>query len=120
MELEQRQVLDIVKRARDTITVRRVYGDPIEKDGTIVIPAASIAGGGGGGTGIQEGQSGTGGGFGMRARPVGAFVIEDGKARWEPVVDRERQALLSAALAGAVMLTVRSLLRRRRRRRHGR
>lgn len=116
MELEQRQVLDIVERARDTITVSRVYGEPVERAGTIVIPAASVAGGGGGGTGIQDGQSGTGGGFGVRARPVGAFVIRDGDVRWEPVVDRERQAVLTATVAVAALLTLRSLFRRRRRR----
>jgi uncharacterized spore protein YtfJ len=116
MELEQRQVLDIVERARDAITVGRVYGEPIERDGTIVIPAASVAGGGGGGTGIQAGQSGTGGGFGVRARPVGAFVIRGGDVRWEPVVDRDRQAFLTATVAVVGLLTWRSLFRRRRRR----
>ena len=116
-ELEQQRVLDIVERARDTITVGRVYGEPIERDGVIVIPAAAVLGGGGGGSGMQGDQAGMGGGFGMRARPVGAFVIENGDVRWEPVVDRERQALISAAVGAAAMLTLRSLLRRRRRRR---
>ena len=29
---------------KDSYTVRRVYGDPIEKDGVIVIPVAMVAG----------------------------------------------------------------------------
>ncbi len=117
MELERRQVLDIVERARDTITVGRVYGEPIERDGTIVIPAASVAGGGGGGSGTQgDGQEGTGGGFGVKARPVGAFVIRGGDVRWEPVVDRDRQAVIAATVASLALLTLRSFFRRRRRR----
>jgi len=107
-----------VEQARDAITVRRVYGDPIERDGVVVIPAAAVAGGGGGGGGIDQlGQTGSGSGFGLHARPVGAFVIRDGDARWEPAIDPERRLAIGAALIGAGLLTVRSLMRRRRRRR---
>jgi uncharacterized spore protein YtfJ len=115
-DLQQRHVLELVERARETMTVQRVYGEPIERDGTIVIPAASIVGGGGGGTGIQADQSGTGGGFGVRARPVGAFVIRAGEVQWVPVVDHERQAMIAAIVAGLMLLTVRSRRRRRHRR----
>jgi len=107
-----------IDAARDAITVGRVYGDPIERDGTIVIPAAAVAGGGGGGGGIdQQGQTGAGSGFGMHARPVGAFVIRNGEVRWEPVVDHERRLAIAAAIVGAGLLTLRSLMRGRRRRR---
>ena len=41
------------------ITVRRVYGEPYEKEGVTVIPAARVQGGAGGGTG--EGPQGQGG-----------------------------------------------------------
>ena len=94
-----------------------MYGDPIERDGTVVIPAASVAGGGGGGGGIdQHGQTGSGSGFGLHARPVGAFVIRDGDVRWEPAVDPERRFAIVAGLAAAGLLTLRSLARSRRRR----
>ena len=63
-------VQEIISRAQDTITVKRVYGEPIEKDGLVIIPAASVSGGGGGGGGPAE--AGGGAGFGVRARPVGA------------------------------------------------
>jgi uncharacterized spore protein YtfJ len=98
--------------------VRRVYGDPIERDGTVVIPAAAVAGGGGGGGGVDQlGQTGTGSGFGLHARPVGAFVIRDGEVRWEPAVDPERRLAISAAIVAVGLLTLRSIARRRRRRR---
>lgn len=116
-ELERVQTM--VENARDALTVRRVYGEPIERDGTIVIPAASVAGGAGGGGGVDDrGNVGSGGGFGLVARPVGAFVMRDGQVRWEPVVDRERQAMIAAATTVVVtLLTLRALTRGRRRRR---
>ena len=115
MDLEH--VRQTIERARDVITVGRVYGDPIERDGTIVIPAAAVAGGAGGGGGTdQNGNVGGGSGFGLRARPVGAFVIRDGAVRWEPVVDTERELVVRAALVGCAFLLVRSLLRGSRKR----
>ena len=106
--------------ARDAITVGRVYGDPIERDGTLIIPAAAVRGGGGGGGGTGSGPDGTGEGegqgvgFGMDARPVGAFVVRNGDVRWEPAIDRNRQIATAGLVAVVGLLTLRSLLRRRR------
>ena len=44
MQLDQ-----FVSRASDAITVRRVFAEPYEKNGTTVIAAARVQGGGGGG-----------------------------------------------------------------------
>ena len=33
---------ELLSKANDTITVRRVYGEPYEKDGLTVIPAAVV------------------------------------------------------------------------------
>jgi uncharacterized spore protein YtfJ len=67
---------EFVERARDVISVQRVFGEPIETDGAIVVPAATVSGGGGGGTGLEsDGRQGNGGGFGLHARPAGALVI---------------------------------------------
>jgi uncharacterized spore protein YtfJ len=115
---ELERISKVVEQARDAITVRRAYGDPIEHDGVIVIPAAVVGGGGGGGGGVDlQGQTGGGSGFGLKARPVGAFVIRDGDARWEPVVDRQSQLAIAATMAGVGLLAFRSLVRGRRRRR---
>jgi uncharacterized spore protein YtfJ len=105
-------VQETISKARDAITVKRVYGDPYERDGVTVIPAAAVGGGAGGGSGEgpEKGQSGGGGGFGLGARPVGAYVIEDGKVRWEPAVDVSR-IVLQALIAGSMLALL--LLRRR-------
>jgi uncharacterized spore protein YtfJ len=72
-----------------------VFGDPVERDGITVIPAAAVRGGGGGGGGQDaEGSGGGGSGFGLDARPVGAFVVKDGDVRWEPALDLNRVILV--------------------------
>ncbi|HEU5301665.1 MAG TPA: spore germination protein GerW family protein [Acidimicrobiia bacterium] len=120
MELERLHAA--LEGARDAINVRRVYGEPIERDGVLVIPAASVRGGGGGGGGGGTGESGEVGegqgfGFGMEARPAGAFVIDNGDVRWEPAVDRPRE-IVTYSVAGAIALfALRALLRPRRKRR---
>jgi uncharacterized spore protein YtfJ len=106
---------EFLARATDSFEARTVYAEPIEKDGVIVIPAARIAGGGGGGTGQDDrGQQGEGSGFGLIAKPVGAFVIKDGKVRWEPVVDVTRIVATGGAVAITALLVVGRFLRARR------
>lgn len=101
-------VWETISKGQDAITVKRVYGEPYERDGLVVIPAAEIRGGGGGGGGedAAKGGSGSGGGFGLGARPVGAYVIGDGEVRWTPAVDATRIALhvLLTALGVAFLI----------------
>jgi uncharacterized spore protein YtfJ len=102
-------VTDVFNKANDSITVRRVYAEPIERDGLTVIPAAVVAGGAGGGTGQDEnGQEGQGGGFGMNARPAGAYVIKDGTVSWRPAVDPNRLAAVAGLVAIVFLITRRS------------
>ena len=84
-------VTEVLEKARDAITVSRVYGEPYEKDGLTVIPAARVSGGGGGGSGKDDkGGDGFGGGFGVSGRPAGAYVIRNGDVSWRPAVDPNR------------------------------
>jgi uncharacterized spore protein YtfJ len=58
-------VTKTIEQARDAMTVKRVFGEPYEKDGLTIIPAATVLGGaGGGGGGDAEGAGGGGTGFG--------------------------------------------------------
>jgi uncharacterized spore protein YtfJ len=108
-------VQEMLTNARDAMTVRRVFGEPYERDGVTVIPVAVVTGGGGGGTGQDgDGASGAGGGFGIRARPVGAYVIRDGEVRWEPSLDLTRIILGGQILLA--LLIIRGISRRGRRR----
>ena len=113
-------VQEILARAQDTVTVKRVYGEPIEKDGLTIIPAASVAGGGGGGSGTAEaGQEGGGVGFGVRARPVGAFIIKDGEVTWKAATDDTRIALRGMMVPIVGMLVLRSVVKTIAKRRRG-
>ncbi|HEY4024855.1 MAG TPA: spore germination protein GerW family protein [Candidatus Dormibacteraeota bacterium] len=110
---------EILEQARDTLTVRRVYGEPIERDGLLVVPAATISGGAGAGTG--EGRAGSppgtgvGGGWGGTARPVGVYVIGGGRVRWQPAVDVNRIVLGSQIVAVVGLIVLRSILSKKRR-----
>src|SRR5437867_3223441 len=48
----------ILSQAQDTITVKRVFGEPYEKNGVTVITAAGVLGGGGAGSGEAPGDQG--------------------------------------------------------------
>lgn len=99
------KVDEVVERAQETLSGRRVFGDAITQDGVTVIPAADVAGGGGGGGGQDgDGQEGMGGGFGLRARPAGVYVIDGGKVRWQPAVDVNKLLSTLANVLVAVLL----------------
>jgi uncharacterized spore protein YtfJ len=97
---------ELLSTAGETMTVRRVFAEPYDKDGVTIIPGAAVAGGGGGGGGHDEkGQQGEGGGFGMNAKPAGAFVIRSGRVRWQPAVDLNRLLMVVGAVAVTALLT---------------
>lgn len=97
---------EMLKGARDAMTVSRVYGDAIEVNGMTIIPAAEVAGGGGGGS---DTNNNGGGGFGVAARPVGSWIIRGKDVTWEPAIDATRIALRGMLVAIVFMLVVRSL-----------
>jgi uncharacterized spore protein YtfJ len=106
-----------LKGAYDAMTVQRVYGDPIEQGGVIVVPAASVRGGGGFGGGADAtGSEGGGGGSGVTARPVGVYRIEDGDVTWIPAVDATRIAMVGQFVGVVFLLVLRSVLKKRRKR----
>lgn len=117
-------VFDNMRGTRDAISVKRVFGDPYELDGVTIIPVARVAGGAGGGGGEgSEGGEGTddeakqgqgfGGGFGLKARPVGIYEVRDGTVEWKPAVDVNRIVRGGQVLAGVIAVCVTILLRKR-------
>lgn len=107
--------LDTLDKATDAMSVRRVYGEPIERNGVTVVPVASVLGGGGGGSGEGPNAtgSGSGGGFGLRARPLGALIIRGEEVIWRPTVDVNRMILGGQIFAVVTLLVVRSILKAR-------
>jgi uncharacterized spore protein YtfJ len=96
----------LLSRLGDELSVGRAFGPAIERDGTLIIPVAWVAGGGGGGAGEggpngpedSGSGSGSGGGFGGVTWPLGVYVVKDGKARWVPAVDVTRIVLAGLAV----------------------
>jgi uncharacterized spore protein YtfJ len=107
------EVQDVIAQARDALTVKRVFGEPYEKDGVTIIPAARVQGAAGGGSGEdpQSQGQGSGSGFAITARPVGAFVIRNGELTWRPAVDVTRIALGGQVVAVVALLTVREIIK---------
>jgi len=103
------KVDELITRTKDSLEAKRVYTEPYEKNGVTVIAAATVSGGAGGGTGRDEkGQEGEGGGFGLTAKPAGAYVITGDKVKWEPAVDVNRLiATIGTVAIAALFVAVR-------------
>ncbi|MEV0728394.1 MULTISPECIES: sporulation protein [Polymorphospora] len=128
-------VLDLVKRAVGETTAGTVFGEPVTRGDVTVIPVARVKGHGGGGGGggnadpAAAGQAkqgngsgggpaahaGGGSGAGMRlsARPIGVFVLRDGRVRWHPALDLNKVILGGQIVMVVALLTVRAVVRAR-------
>ncbi len=113
---------ELLAQARDTMSVKRVFGDPIEKDGVTVIPVARVMGGAGGGgtvaaeagegaTGAANPAPGMGVGWGVAASPAGVYVIKGDQVIWQPAYDVQRLTLIGGMIAIVGMLVLRSVVR---------
>jgi uncharacterized spore protein YtfJ len=126
---------NLLDKVSDTLSVRRAFGAAYEKDGTLIIPVALVAGGGGGGTSRTgrdnpatgrrpEGNGAAhdaapqdpepkdaGGGFGGLVLPTGVYVVKGDQVRWVPAVDT---TIVVLASLGLVRLLARTWTRRRR------
>jgi uncharacterized spore protein YtfJ len=109
---------ELIKGVREALSVRQVFGEPVERDGVTVIPAATVIGGGGGGGGEgaqqpsnEDGEAepqrqsgvGVGVGFGGMIWPAGAFEIRDDRVTWRPAIDVTRVLVMVLVLAIAVV-----------------
>ncbi|HET8660021.1 MAG TPA: spore germination protein GerW family protein [Micromonosporaceae bacterium] len=110
--------LETVRRAVGDAGAGKVFGEPIYQDGLTVLPVAKVTGGGGGGGGqgpAETGQDthGSGGGFGLSARPLGVFVIKDGSVSWRPAVDVNKVVLGGQLVALTALLVLRAIVKAR-------
>lgn len=114
-------VLETIREVVDNASAGRVFGTPVTQDGVTVLPVAKVSGGGGGGGGTGpavEGQEtgGSGGGMGLSAKPLGVFVLKDGKVGWRPAVDVNKIIMGGQIVVVVALLTVRALAKARARR----
>lgn len=122
---------EILADAGKTLGVRRIYGEPYEKNGVTVITAARVMGGAGGGGAGGGGATdpstadpsadfpagapatGSGVGFGMSGGPVGAFVIKGDEVKWVPAIDVNRLMLGFQVAFVVFFLVMRSMSKTR-------
>jgi uncharacterized spore protein YtfJ len=126
---------NLLDKVSDNLSVRRAFGAAYEKDGTLIIPVALVAGGGGAGTSrTGRGHPATGhrpggddpahdaapqdpdpkdagGGFGGLVLPSGVYVVKGDQVRWVPAVDT---TIVVLASLGLLRLLARAWTRRRR------
>ena len=122
-QVDMVDVQQIMGQVKDAVTVRRVFGEPIERDGVTVIPVARVSGGAGGGMspGTSNGaQASSGAGYGMGAAPVGVYIIRDGQVTFQPALDLNRVILGGQIAAIVLALVARSIVRSAIRPRRGR
>ncbi len=107
---------ELLAQLAEQLGKHQVVTEPYEHDGVVVIPVVHVrAGGGLGGRGRQGRQADdANGGMGIVARPVGAWIVKDGDAVWQPAIDVNRIVLGGQAIALAALVTVYWLIRRRR------
>ena len=101
-------VADLAERLRE----HQVFGPIVERDGVTLVPVAEVRGGGGIG-GRGQADAGGNGGFGLIAKPVGAWVIDNGHVTWQPAVNVNRAILTGGAVATLGLIALRSALRHR-------
>jgi uncharacterized spore protein YtfJ len=115
-----------LRTIRETVdsAAGKVFGEPIHQDGMTVLPVAAVATGGGGGGGSGPGPSGKGGpggtdiggeggGFGVVARPAGAFVIRGSKVSWRPAINVNRVIMGGQVVAAVGLIVLRGIVKAR-------
>ena len=105
-------VQELLSKVTSDLSVKRVFDEPIEHDGTLVIPVARVRGGAGGGASTAQANEGSGGGGGVDARPIGVFVVKGPDVSWQSAIDVTRVAIGGQVLAVVLFLVLRSVLRR--------
>ncbi len=110
-------ISSMLESVGQSATAKRVFSEPIERDGATIVLAAAVGGGGGMGEAPEgtEGKTGGGGGYGFGAKPAGAFVIKGDKVRWMPAVDVNRIIMGGQVVAIFALIGLRALLGGRRR-----
>jgi uncharacterized spore protein YtfJ len=105
----------LLKSLGGAATAKAVFGQPVEKDGTTIVPVArvrfGVGGGGGRGPGSKKAsengdaeQVGYGQGGGVQAGPLGYIELSGGKATYTRIADPARP--LAIALLAPLVLAI--------------
>ncbi len=91
-----------------------IYGEPVERAGTTVIPVSKamygFGGGKGAGTKTEGSDSGSRGGGGMVLQPVGYIEIKEGITRFRTIRDPQTVVKIVAIGSLALLLATKSIV----------
>jgi uncharacterized spore protein YtfJ len=122
---------ELLEKMGTNLSVGRAFGTAYEKEGTLLIPVAIVAGGGGGGEGTgpmsnlvddargtneacsPDRSGGSGSGFGGFVLPIGAYVVTDDSVRWVPAVNANVVIFAGVAVLRLLLNSRRRSYRRR-------
>ena len=104
------QAQEILDRARESMNVKRVFGEPIHEGDVTIVPVAKISGGAGAGSGPNNDG---GGGFGVHATGIGVYEIRNGTATYKPAIDVNRVIMGGQAIAVIAIFVIGGIIRAR-------
>ena len=87
---------------REAITVKRVYGEPIEREGLHHRTKVDVRGG----VAAAAIPRTTAAAAGLTARPVGVCIVKDGQVEWEPASDASRIAIMGMVTSIVALLVL--------------
>ena len=102
------EVEELFAQARDAMTIKKVFGEPIVHDGITLLPVAKVRGGAGGGSGeaADDKGKGWGGGYGVTAKAMGTYVIKGDTVRFVPAVDVNGIIMVGGLVAMTFLWTI--------------
>lgn len=115
---------DFIDKMVEAASAEAVFGTPIERGETTIIPCCEVMAGGGMGLGGGPAPAGEGGktalgwgtgtGGGSSARPIALIVVSPDGVKVEPIVDATKVALAGLTTVGFMLLWLARLNFRRR------
>jgi uncharacterized spore protein YtfJ len=121
IDMAQETAQETMEAFIETADVSKVYGEPIQHEDTLILPAAevlAVAGFGAGyGSGGPEDVGGAGGGAGgggrTFSRPVAVVIANKTEVRVEPVVDPTKIVMTMFTALGFMIATIARMKRGR-------
>ena len=109
-ELQERFVGHIAEKLADSANARAAFGEPVQHDGTTVIPVATVRYGFGGGIGRKASRGQEGAAGGVQVTPLGYIEMSGEKVKFRRIRSGSRALRVLVAALGAAF-AVRGLLR---------
>jgi uncharacterized spore protein YtfJ len=100
--------------------VAKIFGEPIDRDGTTIIPVAKVRYGFGGGGGGRKDEQGSGGGGGVQVTPYGYIEIKNGSSEFRRITGLEVHLPVIVAGGVASLIATRAISRLVRRQKNSR